>query len=503
MQKLFSLFLLCLFAVAVFPQKSPVAKNENELFSLPGELSVTHNSVMIAGMKIDYTAATGYAYLRNDTGKLTAKIFFTYYQKDGEEEAKRPITFTFNGGPGSSSVWLHMGGVGPRRVQLADDGTALPPPYHFVNNEFSWLDKTDLVFIDPVSTGFSSSAGGTLPSAFHGYEEDIRSVGSFIRNFLSKYSRWASPKFLAGESYGTTRAAGLSKFLQDEFRIYINGIVLISAVLNFGTGDYDTGNDLPAALFVPSYTATAWYHKKLAPALQADLQKSLRESEQFALGEFASALLKGGWLTETEKNAAAEKLSYYTGLSKEFCLQSNLRITQSRFYKELRRKDGLIVGRLDARFTGRDADDAGENPSYDPSFTNIDGPFTSMINDYFSRELKWKEEKPYNIFGNIEHWSFHSAENKSLNVAESLREAMTKNTALKVFVGAGYYDFATPYFVATYDVQHLFLRPELESHIQLHYYQAGHMFYIHKPSLVQFKKDIDQFYDDAANIKPR
>ncbi|HET9057949.1 MAG TPA: carboxypeptidase [Chitinophagaceae bacterium] len=469
----------------------------------PSGVSVvtTKNSATIGGKKIDYTAYTGYLDLKNDTGKLIAKVFFTYYKKDGEDASKRSICFTFNGGPGSSSVWLHMGGLGPKRVLLEDDGTATPPPYKFVNNEYSWLDKTDLVFIDPVSTGFSRAAPGENPKQFHGYIEDISSVGSFIRHFLSRYERWGSPKYLAGESYGTTRAAGLSKFLEDNYRIYLNGIFLISAVLNFGTNDYYVGNDLPRALYLPSYTAAAWYHKKLAPELQADLKKTLKESEAFALGDYASALIKGGWMSDAEKNKIAEKMSYYTGLSKEYCLNANLRVDESRFYKELRRKDGLTIGRLDARFTGRDLDDAGESVSFDPSFTNIDAPFTAAINDYFQKELNFKEEKGYDIFGAVRPWNYNNVQNQFLNVAESLREAMAKNPHLKVYVGCGYYDFATPYFIAQYDVEHMFLRKEQRNNVRFHFYEGGHMYYIHKPSLIQFKKDVDDFFDWSSNVK--
>jgi len=502
MKKIFLILLAGIQTAFIQAQKPDLNnKQQPELVTVPGQLATTNNSVIISGKKIDYTAKAGYADLRNDTGKTIAKIFFVYYRKDGEEPGKRPVTFAFNGGPGSSSVWLHLGVLGPRRVLLADDGTSLGPPYQYVNNEYSWLDKTDIVFIDPVSTGYSTPASGENPNQFHGYVEDVRSVGSFIRYFLSKYERWASPKFLAGESYGTTRAAGLSEYLQGNYRIFLNGIFLISAILNFGTADYYTGNDLPAALYIPSYTAAAWYHKKLAPALQADLQQALKESEQFATGEFASALLKGETLSDDEKNKLAEKMSYYTGLSKEYCLENNLRVPTDRFYKELRRKDGLTIGRLDARFTGRDFDDAGETPDFDPSFVNIDGPFTSAINDYFEKELNFREEKPYNIFGNVYPWNFNNVQNRFLNVAEELRSAMTKNPSLKVFVGAGYYDFATPYFIARYDVEHMFLRPELQQNIQFHYYQAGHMFYINKPSLIQFKRDADDFFNKYSNIR--
>ncbi|MCX6206041.1 MAG: peptidase S10 [Bacteroidetes bacterium] len=501
MKKNISLLICCIVTLLATAQKTPTSPAIAELIPAGVEVTVTHNSVSVDGNKIEYTASTGYLNLKNDTGKLIAKVFFTYYKKDGADAGKRPVTFTFNGGPGSSSVWLHMGGIGPKRVLLNDDGLATPPPYKYINNEFTWLSKSDLVFIDPVSTGFSRAAPGESPKQFHGYEEDIASMGSFIRHFLSRYERWGSPKYLAGESYGTTRAAGLSKYLQDRHRIYLNGIFLISAVLNFGTNDYYVGNDLPRALYIPSYTAAAWYHKKLAPALQQDLQKTLKESEQFAIGEYATALIKGGWLTDAEKDAVATKMSYYTGLSKELILQSNLRVGEGRFWKELRRTDGLTIGRLDARFTGRDLDDAGETVSFDPSFVNIDGPFTAAINDYFQKELNFKEEKGYNIFGDVYPWNYNNVQNQFLNVAESMRDAMAKNPSLKVYLGCGYYDFATPYFTANYDLEHMFLRPEQRKNVKVHFYEAGHMYYINKPSLAQFKKDVDAFYNWADNTK--
>lgn len=338
--------LVCIMSTA---QKNTLTDNKPELIPTGITATITKNSVTLTGgKKLDYTAFIGYLNLQNDTGKQVAKIFFTYYRKDAEEAAKRAVCFTFNGGPGSSSVWLHMGGLGPKRVLLQDDGTSPPPPYQIINNEYTWLDKTDLVFIDPVSTGFSVPAGGENAKQFHGFLEDVQSIGAFIRSFLSKYQRWSSPKYLAGESYGTTRAAGLSKFLTDNYRIYINGILLISPVLNFGTNDIAVGNDLPYVLYVPSFTAAAWYHKKLAPALQADLQKNLKESEDFAMNEYAPALLKGEWLSDAEKDRIAEKLSYYTGIGKAYILQANLRVSDSRFYKELRRKMGYLLAVLTA-----------------------------------------------------------------------------------------------------------------------------------------------------------
>jgi carboxypeptidase C (cathepsin A) len=496
MKSLTALLLLCL-SVQTLQAQKPAPPKAVELLPSDIQSVISHGSATIGGRKVDYTANSGYLDLKNDTGKTVAKVFFTYYQKDGESDARRPLTFAFNGGPGSSSVWLHMGALGPRKVQLKDDGTAPAPPYAIINNEYSWLDRTDIVFIDPVSTGFSRPAPGENPNQFHGFNEDVQSVGAFIRQFLSTFERWGSAKFLAGESYGTTRAAGLSKFLQDNYRIYLNGIFLISPVLNFGSADFTVGNDLPAILHIPSFTAAAWYHKKLAPALQADQQKALRESEAFAMGEYATALMKGDALGDSEKDRIAEKVSYYTGLDKAYVLRANLRVDENRFYKELRRKDGLTIGRLDARFTGRDLDDAGEQVSYDPSFSNIDGPFTSAINDYFQKELKVKEDKAYNIFGNVYPWNYNNVQNQYLNVAESLRDAMTKNPALKLYVGSGYYDFATPYFIANYDIDHLFLRPELRGNVKHYYYQSGHMYYINKPDMMQMKKDVDAFFDWA------
>jgi len=501
MKYAFLIFLpfVCILSMA---QKNTLTDNKDELIPTGITATITKNSVSLAGgKKLEYTAFTGYLNLQNDTGKLMAKIFFTYYKKEGEEPGKRPVCFTFNGGPGSSSVWLHMGGLGPKRVLLQDDGTAPPPPYQIINNEYTWLDKTDLVFIDPVSTGFSVPAVGENAKQFHGFLEDVQSIGAFIRSFLSKYQRWSSPKYLAGESYGTTRAAGLSKFLTDNYRIYINGILLISPVLNFGTNDIAVGNDLPYVLYIPSFTAAAWYHKKLAATLQADLQKTLKESEDFAMNEYAPALLKGEWLSDADKDRIAEKLSYYTGISKAYILQANLRVSDSRFYKELRRKDGLAVGRLDSRFTGHNFDNAGEGADFDPSFINIDGPFTSAINDYFERELNFKEERAYNIFGNVYPWNYNNVQNQYLNVAEGLRDAMTKNTHLKVYIGSGYYDFATPYFTANYDVAHMFLEPELRKNLRHYYYESGHMYYINKPSMIQFKKDVDSFFDWSNNVK--
>lgn len=462
---------------------------------------VTKHSVTIKGQVVNYTATTGYLQLKTEDGKPKANMFFTAYAKDGvADKSKRPITYTFNGGPGSSSVWLHMGLLGPKRVVMTDKGDILPPPYSYVNNEYSWLDKTDLVFIDPVGTGFSRAVTGESEKQFFGYVEDLQSMGDAIRLYSTKYERWNSPKFLAGESYGTTRAAGLSNYLQSKHKMYLNGVVLISSILNMQTARFDIGNDYPFPLFLPTYTATAWYHKKLPADLQAkDLKSVLKEVEEFALEEYNIALLKGSTLVGQEYETIVNKLSRYTGLSKDYIRQTNLRIDIHKFDKELRRTDGLTVGRLDSRFTGRDYNDVLATPEFDSSNTGtISGPYSAALNHYVSAELKFKNELPYEILGGrVNPWNYNNVQNRYLNVAEDLRKAMSENPALKVWVLCGYYDLATPYFAAEYTFNTMGLRPEQRKNVNFTYYEAGHMMYIHKPSIAQTKIDADKMYDQV------
>lgn len=463
--------------------------------------SITHHEIKIDGKPFRYTATAGYMPMKDESGKLKANIFYVAYTQDGGS-ARRPITFTFNGGPGSSSVWLHLGAAGPRRVVMTDEGKPLPPPYHLVDNDWTWLPFTDLVFIDPVTTGYSRPAKGEKPEQFHGVKEDIESVGEFIRLYTSRYARWASPKLLAGESYGTTRAAGLSGYLQDHYGMWLNGIVLISSALNFETLEFNVGNDLPYVLFLPSYTTTAWYHKRLAPDLQADFQKAITESEKFASNDYNVALMRGATLSDAERKAVAVELARLTGLSQKFVEQNDLRVTLPRFTKELMRDEGRTIGRLDSRFEGIDRDAAGEKPEYDPSYAAIYGPYTAMINDYLRTELKYDNDLTYEILtSRVRPWNFSTAQNKYLNVAETLREAMTQNPNLKVFVAAGYYDFATPFFAAEYTMNHLQLDPTLAKNIRLEHYESGHMVYIHKPSLEKLTRDVAAFYRDAVPEK--
>jgi len=379
----------------------------------------TKHVTKIGGQEIKYTATAGTIVLKTEDGTAKASVFYVAYTKDDVTDlTKRPVTFTFNGGPGSASIWLHLGAFGPRRVQMGDAGALLGPPYKLVDNEYSMLDVADLVFIDPVSTGYSRPAPGESPNQFHGIEEDVQSVGDFIRMYATRNRRWTSPKFLAGESYGTTRAAGLSGYLQDRYGMYLNGIMLISSILNFQTAEFDRGNDLPYALYLPTYTAIAWYHKKLAVDLQADLQKAIAESRTYAMGEYADVLTMGDDVPAAKRAETAQKLSRLTGLSAQYVDESNLRIEISRFDKELMRSERRTVGRLDGRFTGIDLDAAGATPEYDPSLAAIVGPYTATFSDYVRGDLKFESDLPYEFLtGRVRPWNYHPYENRYVNVA--------------------------------------------------------------------------------------
>ncbi len=461
--------------------------------------SETKHEITVNGKKIPYTATAGTLVLKKEDGKPWASIFYVAYLRDGVPDAsKRPVTFTFNGGPGSSSVWLHMGALGPKRVQMGSEGEQPAPPYHLLDNEDTALTFTDLVFIDPVTTGFSREAPGENPSQFHSFDGDLESVGEFIRLWTTRTQRWESPKFLAGESYGTTRASALSQYLLQHHGIYLNGITLISSVLNFETISFVPGNDLPYILYLPSYTATAWYHKKLPQEL-GDLEKAIGESRHFAANEYTVALMKGDKLTADERTNVARQLARLTGLSQEFVEEANLRISIFRFTKELLRKERRTVGRYDSRLEGMDYDAAGEHPEYDPSYASVQGAYTAAFNEYVSTELKYESDLPYEILtGKVRPWSFKRFENQYVNVAEMLREAMSQEPNLKVLIANGYYDLATPFFATEYTVNHLGLDPSLSGHVSLTYCGAGHMLYTKKSCLDGLSKSMADFYQQAA-----
>lgn len=465
---------------------------------------VTEGQVEIDGKVVPYQAITGKLVLKEDGKKNKAEMFFVAYTRtDIPHKEKRPVTFCFNGGPGSSSVWLHLGMLGPKRIVFPDDATPIRPPYGLVSNTYSLLDTTDLVFIDPVSTGYSRPADGESKEQFHGYEEDLRSVGQFIYDWTSKYERWLSPKYLLGESYGGIRAAGLAGYLQDRYYMELNGIVIVSGVINFQTLRFGGSNDLPYIAFLPSYAATAWYHKRLAPELQSQpVGDVVAQAEKFASGPYASALLNGTRLSEEEIESIAQQTSRLTGLAPKFIQRSNLRIDMDRFAKELLREEGRTVGRFDSRYKGIDRDNAGDSYEYDASGAAIFGPFTATFNDYVRTELRYTEDRVYEILtGNVQPWSYRRFEGRYVDGTDTLRKAMTSNPYLKLFLACGYTDLATPHFAMMNTVDHLMLDRSLRPNISAKFYEGGHMMYIYEPSLQKLRRDLLEFYQGNQPIK--
>ena len=476
-------------------------------------LEVRAHEAEVGGRPLRYTTTTGTVVLREEVlgegdraGRFEghrpkAEVFFVAYTLDGvEDPASRPLTFVFNGGPGSSSVWLHLGLFGPKRVDMGEEGLAARPPYRLVANEGSLLDRTDLVFIDPVSTGYSRVVEGEKPKGFHAFDKDIESVAEFIRLYTSRNGRWRSPVFLAGESYGTTRAAGLAGHLQERHGLFPSGLILLSAILDFSTALFGPGNDLPPLLFLPSYTATAHYHGRLPEALQRrPLRQVLDEVEAFALDRYAPALLKGAELAGAEREAVRAELARFTGLSERYLDGSDLRIGIFRFAKELLRDAGRTVGRIDSRYTGIDRDRAGEHFEFDPSMAATQGAYTATFNDYVRGELGYESDLPYEVLANLyASWSYKDFENRYVNVAETLRKAISYNPNLRVHVANGYYDLATPYFATEHTVRHLALDPSLRGNLSMSYYQAGHMMYVHRPSLLALRENLGAFLDEVV-----
>jgi carboxypeptidase C (cathepsin A) len=455
---------------------------------------ITTHSITINEETLSYTATTGKMPLKNEKEEIEAQVFYTAYTLDGvDNKAERPLIFVFNGGPGSASIWLHMGALGPQRVDMGEEGFLPAPPYRLVENEYTWLDLGDLVFIDPVGTGYSRATDPEKNKDYWGLQPDLESVGEFIRLYLSRNERWTSPLYLAGESYGTTRAAGLSGHLIDR-GIAFNGIMLISTVMNFQTIRFTKANDLPFALYVPSFCATAYYHNKLDDELQnRDLRELLSEIEHWSETEYTMALAKGDRLTDDEIDAIAEQLSQYTGLSKRFIIGVNLRIQIMSFCKELVRDDKRAVGRLDSRFIGIMSSAEGQFYDFDPSMNAIIPPYNSTFNQYVRAELGYKTDLKYEVLStNVnKNWKYPNGEFP--DTSESLRSAFAKNPYMKVFVAQGYYDLATPYFAAYYSLEHMGLDKSLRDNITISEYDAGHMMYLHVASLAKLKADIVDF----------
>jgi carboxypeptidase C (cathepsin A) len=464
----------------------------------PERASVTAHTVTVNGEVLHYTATAGTMLVRNDSGAPIGSFFYVAYTKDGADPVKRPVTFLYNGGPGSSTIWLHMGSVGPVRV-VTDDAASTPPaPYDFGDNPYTLLDRSDLVFIDAMGTGFSQIVGKGTGKDFFGVDADIREFADVITRYVTVNNRWNSPKFLMGESYGTTRSAGLADALQER-GMPLNGVVLVSSYLNTFV-DFSgppLALDLPYELYLPTMAATAWYHDKVSPK-PADLAAFLAQVRAFALGDYQRALDKGSRLGAAERDSVAARLHAYTGISEQYWREANLRVTPDRFQKELLRGEARTVGRLDARYEGIDHDAAGESPEYDAADAAINGPFTSAFNAYLKNGLHYDSDRRYltTNYPVVGHdWDDHHHGADMLDVAEDLRDAMSKNPQLKVFSANGYFDFATPFFETEYTLDHMGLDPSLARNITYGYYQSGHMIYVHTEALAQLKRDLAAFYD--------
>lgn len=460
----------------------------------------TQHTITIDGTNLAYTVTTGMMPLKDAEEKDTeAEIFFMAYTlNDVTDRTERPLMFVFNGGPGSASVWLHLGALGPRRVKMQDEGWMPPPPYRLVDNDHTWLDFADLVFIDPVGTGFSRAIKSDDNKKFWNLQGDLDSVGEFIRLYLTRYERWASPLFLAGESYGTTRAAGLAGHLFDK-GIALNGIVLISTILNFQTARFERGNDLPYVLFLPTYAAAAWYHKKLpADLLARGIHDVLAEVEAWAETEYAVALAKGDRLPAEERAALITTLARYTGLDETYLDQTNMRIHIMRFCKELLRDQKRTVGRLDSRFKGRDALAVTEMPDFDPSMVAITPPYTAMMNDYVRKQLGYQIDREYQTLSFAVNREWEWDRGQFPDTSEALRSAFARNPYMKVFMAMGLYDLATPHFAAQYTLSHMDINAELQGNISSAKYEAGHMLYLDLASLEKLKADVAAFM--AASV---
>jgi carboxypeptidase C (cathepsin A) len=463
---------------------------------------LTQHELALGERTLRYQVQVGRMPLKKpDSQDIAAHIFYMAYTLEGQDAARRPLIFVFNGGPGSASVWLHLGALGPQRVKMQDEGWMPAPPYRLVPNEHTWLDLADLVFIDPVGTGYSRAVKPEEGQQFWSVEADLKSVGEFIRLFLTHNGRWSSPLFLAGESYGTTRAAGLAAHLFER-GIALNGLMLISTVLNFQTLDWHVrGNDLPFMLYLPTYTATAWYHKRLADDLQArDLADVLAEVEDWSETTYAVALAKGDRLPADERSALIEWLVRYTGLSARVIDEANLRPDHLRVRKELLRDERLHVGRLDSRFKGHFATATTEIPDFDPALTGIGPPYTAMINDYVRRTLSYETDLEYEVLNFKVNSAWEWERGRFPDTSEALRSAFERNPFMHVFVGMGLYDLATPHFATIYTLDHMDLDPNGRAHLHVVTYRAGHMFYLDIHELAKLKADVTTFMAAAQRV---
>lgn len=456
---------------------------------------VREHTLDLDGRTLEYTTTTGRMPLKDEWGNIVAQVFFIAYTKKGADPKKRRLTFSFNGGPGSPSLWLHLGTLGPKRIPMERGGFLPQPPYHLVPNPSTWLDDSDLVFIDPVGTGFSQAKDAETAEKYWGMKGDIESVGEFIRLYLARYQRFSSPVYVVGESYGTTRAAGISQYLVQR-GIGLSGIFLVSVVLNFQTLRAWVGNDLPHVLYLPSFAATAWHHGKVDRELFTDFQSFLREVEEFAIGEYASGLLLGDRLPESDAQELARRISLYIGIREKYVRQHKLRVPIMRFCKELRRDEGITVGRLDSRIYGHDLDQGRESIEHDPSMSALMPPYSMAFNDYVRTELGYETDLEYHIFRGVKKdWKWDMPGDGPPDTSAELSAALVRNPHMSIYIASGYFDLATPYFATEHTLAHMSLPNELRDRITIGEYEAGHMMYTHEESLERLHRDIREFYE--------
>jgi len=455
------------------------------------------NTVTIAGERVTYVAETGMLPLLKPDGASRASVFYVAYTRTGlprqsETAAVRPVTFCFNGGPGSSSVWLHLGALGPRRVRMNEDGSLPPPPFALADNEYSILNVSDMVFIDPVATGFSRPVKDEKADQFFGDTADLDSVGEFIRLWTTRHERWLSPKYLCGESYGVFRAAGLADHLRSRYGMYLSGLILVSGVLDFSTIWNNAGNDVPYPLYLPAYTAAAHFHKKLPADLQSDLPKALAEARAFARGEYASALQQGAALPVAEQKKIVTELARLTGLKPQVIEDNHLRVDSGVFRKQLLHDEGLILGAYDARLTGRDDDPAAPTPAFDPSSAAVLGPFAAAMNAYVRSELKFEDDLPYEVLAGVQPWNY-GVRNSYASAADRLADTLHQNPYMRLIVLGGKCDLVCPIDTMRYALEHMQLDVAYRTNIVYAAYDAGHMMYINLPDLKQMQKDLEAF----------
>jgi carboxypeptidase C (cathepsin A) len=500
--RLYSTFLLTAFTTlglaTAAPEENqkpdkPAAPEKKD--DAPKEPVVRENTVEIAGKKIPYKVTTAKLVLKEDDGKARASIFHVSYERtDVTDKQKRPVMFAFNGGPGSSAVWLHLGVLGPKRVAIPGDGTTAPtPPARLLDNPESILDQCDLVFVDPVSTGYSRAEKDTDAAEFHGVEKDIASVSDFVRRWITEHDRWGSPKYILGESYGGIRVAGLAEQLQTRYGMNLNGVILLSSVVDLRTLSSSSGDDLEYAVYLPVFTSVAHFHGKL----KGDRDAMIEEARKFAFGEYATALLQGTELAESRRSELAGKLASFSGIDASVWLTHDLRLDSSFFRAELLRKEHKVIGRFDARVAWGSSSDANTAAVYDPSYSLAFGAFSSAMMDYLSHDLGWKEEQPYEILTNkVQPWSW-DASNKYVNLSDRLAGAMLDNPHLRVMVMCGRSDLATPPDGIAYSFRHLYELPAAQrSHITFTHYDGGHMFYLNPPDLTKCRADLVKFLEN-------